>query len=103
MQQFKQPASRQRRLNPQTPDTSAVILPERQRTRPTMDLIHIIIYLVIIGVVLGLINRIPMADSIRSIINGIVVLFVVIWLLQVFGVLGPIGGYTIGSPLHRVR
>jgi hypothetical protein len=36
-------------------------------------------------------------SSIRSIINGIVVLFVVIWLLQVFGVIGPIGGLRLGS------
>ena len=68
-----------------------------------MDLIHIIIYLVIIGVVLGLINRIPMADSIRSIINGIVVLFVVIWLLQVFGIIGPLGGLRLGSPYVHSR
>jgi len=66
-----------------------------------MDLIHIVIYLVIIGVVLGLINRIPMEGSIRSIINGIVVLFVVIWLLQVFGIIGPIGGVRVGSAFHR--
>ena len=30
-----------------------------------MDLLHIIIYLVIVGVILGLINRIPMASSIN--------------------------------------
>ena len=52
-----------------------------------MDLLHIIIYLVIIGVVLGLINRIPMASAIQQIINIIVVLFVVVWLLQVFGIM----------------
>jgi hypothetical protein len=68
-----------------------------------MDLIHIIIYLVIIGVILGLINRIPMADSIRSLINIIVVLFVVIWLLQVFGIIGPIGGVRLGSGYIHTR
>ena len=52
-----------------------------------MDLLHIITYLVIIGVVLGLINRIPMASAIKQIINIIVVLFVVVWLLQVFGIM----------------
>jgi len=56
-----------------------------------MDLLHIIIVLIVVGVILGLINRfIPMASSIKSILNGVVVICVVLWLLQVFGILGSI-------------
>jgi hypothetical protein len=61
-----------------------------------MDLIHVVIYLVVVGVILGLINRyIPMAGSIKSLLNGVVVICVVIWLLQVFGVINSIGGIKI--------
>ena len=53
-----------------------------------MPLIQVVIVLVVIGVILGLINRyIPMAGSIKSILNGVVVIAVVLWLLQVFGLL----------------
>ena len=57
------------------------------------DLIHIVIVLVVVGVLLGLINRyIPMAGAIKSILNGVVIIAVVIWLLQVFGIIGSRGG-----------
>ena len=58
-----------------------------------MDLIHVVLVLIVVGVLLGLINNyVPMAGSIKSILNGVVVICVVIWLLQVFGVIGAIGG-----------
>ncbi len=58
----------------------------------TMDLVHVVLVLVVVGVLLGLINRyIPMAGSIKSILNGVVIIAVVIWLLQVFGLLGSLG------------
>jgi hypothetical protein len=61
-----------------------------------MDLIHIIIVLIVVGVILGLINRfIPMASSIKSILNGVVVICVVLWLLQVFGVIGSLNSIKI--------
>lgn len=51
-----------------------------------MPLIQVIIYLIVIGVLLWLINRyIPMASSIKSILNAVVVIFVIVWLLKVFG------------------
>ena len=56
-------------------------------------LLAVIIRLLIVGVLLGLINRyIPMASSIKSLLNGVVVIYMVIWLLQVFHILGPLGG-----------
>jgi len=53
-------------------------------------LIHIIVYLVIIGLVLYLIDIIPMDGAIKRIIRVIVIIAVVIWLLQSFGFIGPI-------------
>lgn len=56
-----------------------------------MDLIHVVIVLVVVGVLLGLINRyIPMAGSIKSLLNGVVVICVVLWLLQAFGIIGSL-------------
>ncbi|MHB8144484.1 MAG: Thivi_2564 family membrane protein, partial [Vulcanimicrobiaceae bacterium] len=51
-----------------------------------MALIQVVIVLVVVGVLLWLINSfIPMAGSIKSLLNAVVVIFVVIWLLRVFG------------------
>jgi hypothetical protein len=59
-------------------------------------LVAVVIRLLIVGILLGLINRyIPMASSIKSLLNGVVVIYMVIWLLQVFGILGPIGGVVL--------
>lgn len=58
-----------------------------------MSLISVVVTLVIVGVVLWLINTyIPMAGSIKSILNVVVIIVVTIWLLQAFGVLGRING-----------
>jgi hypothetical protein len=58
----------------------------------TNQIVHIVIVLIVIGILLGQINRyIPMAASIKSIINGVVVICVVIWLLNIFGVLASLG------------
>lgn len=57
-----------------------------------MPIITVILILIIIGVLLGIINRyIPMASSIKSILNAVVVIGVIIWLLTVFGVIGGFG------------
>ena len=51
-----------------------------------MPLINLIVVLVIVGVALWLINRfIPMASSIKTILNVVVVVAVCIWLLQAVG------------------
>jgi hypothetical protein len=61
-----------------------------------MDLLHIIIVLLVVGVILGLINRfIPMAGSIKSILNGVVIIAVVLWLLQVFGLIGSLNSIKV--------
>ena len=57
-----------------------------------MSLITVVLTLIVIGVLLWLINTyIPMAASIKSILNFVVVVAVVIWLLYGFGVLGHSG------------
>lgn len=59
-----------------------------------MPLIHVILILITVGIILWLINRfIPMAKSIKSILNAVVVIAVVLWLLKVFGMLSYL--YTI--------
>ena len=59
-------------------------------------LLAVVIRLLIVGILLGLINRyIPMASNIKSLLNGVVIIYMVIWLLQVFHILGPLGGITL--------
>ena len=56
-----------------------------------MPLISLLVVLIIIGVVLYLVNSIvPMDANIKTIINVLVLLVVVLWLLQAFGLLGPL-------------
>jgi hypothetical protein len=56
-----------------------------------MSLIGLLMTLVVVGVLLWLLNNyVPMDGKIKSIINGVVVIVVVIWLLQSFGVLGSL-------------
>jgi hypothetical protein len=52
-----------------------------------MPLMQIVITLVIVGFLLWLVNRfIPMQSNISSILNGVVVIVVILWLLNVFGI-----------------
>ena len=56
-----------------------------------MPLVNIVIALVVVGVALWLINNfIPMARSIKSILNVVGVIAVVIWVLQAAGMWGRI-------------
>jgi hypothetical protein len=56
-----------------------------------MSLIGLILTLVVVGVLLWLLNNyVPMDSKIKSILNAVVVIVVVVWLLQVFGVLGSL-------------
>ncbi len=61
-----------------------------------MTLLNLILMLVLIGVGLYLINRyIPMASSIKSILNIVVVIVVIVWLLQAFGLWGDINTFRV--------
>jgi hypothetical protein len=61
-----------------------------------MPLINIIITLIVAGVALWAINKyIPMANPIKKIINIVVVLVLVLWLLQVFGIIGSVNSIRV--------
>jgi len=60
-----------------------------------MDIVSIAITIIIVGVLLWAANNyIPMEEKIKQLLNIVVVVFLVIWLLQTFGILGSI---------HRVQ
>jgi len=53
-----------------------------------MSLINLIVVLMVVGVLLWLINTyLPMDGKIKSILNAVVVIAVVLWLLRVLGLL----------------
>jgi hypothetical protein len=52
--------------------------------------------LIVVGVILWLINTyVPMDGKIKSILNVVVLIVVVLWLLQSFGILDDIKGIRI--------
>ena len=63
-----------------------------------MPLINVVVTLIIVGVALWMINRyIPMASSIKTILNVVVVVFVGVWVLQAAGLWGSVSSYRIGQ------
>jgi hypothetical protein len=55
-------------------------------------LVHIVIVLILIGLLLWLVNNyIPMDGKIKQILNIVVVIAVVLWLLEAFGILSGLG------------
>ena len=61
-----------------------------------MPLINIVIALIVVGVALYLINRyIPMASSIKTILNVVVVVVVCVWVLQAVGLWGDLTNYRL--------
>ena len=57
-----------------------------------MPLINVIVTLVVVGLILWLINTyIPMQGTIKSILNLVVVIAVILWLLYGFGILNHSG------------
>lgn len=63
-----------------------------------MPLISLVITLIVVGILLWCVNTyIPMDEKIKNILNIVVLIAVVLWLLNVFGVLSGVGNITIGS------
>jgi len=61
-----------------------------------MPLINLVIALIVVGVALYLVNRfIPMAASIKTILNVVVVVAVCVWLLQAGGLWGKVSSYRL--------
>lgn len=62
-----------------------------------MPLMTLVIVLIVVGVLLWLVNTyIPMDSKIKSILNAVVVICVIVWLLQVFGLIGSINAIHVG-------
>lgn len=63
-----------------------------------MPLLQIVMVLIVVGVLLWLVNRfIPMAGSIKSILNAVVVICVVLWLLNIFGLFHSLSRIRVGT------
>jgi predicted membrane protein len=61
-----------------------------------MPLMNLVVALIIVGVGLYLINRyIPMASSIKTILNVVIVIGVCVWVLQAVGLLGNLSTYRL--------
>jgi hypothetical protein len=61
-----------------------------------VTLLNIVVVLVVVGLILWLINTyIPMAGAIKTLLNVVVFVVVLIWILQAFGLIGPINGVRI--------
>ncbi len=62
-----------------------------------MPLMQLVITLVVVGLLLWLVNRfIPMQSSIKSILNGVVVICVVVWIVNLFGGFGLLHNIHVG-------
>ena len=63
-----------------------------------MDLVQLVVVLIVVGVLLGLVNNyIPMDRKIKDILNIVVVVALVLWLLNVFGLFTSLRGIRIGK------
>ena len=63
-----------------------------------MPLLQVVIILIVVGVLLWLVNNyIPMQATIKKILNAVVVIVVVVWLLNVFGLLDSLLNIHIGK------
>ena len=61
-----------------------------------MPILTIIIVIVLVGLALWFVDTyIPMNAAVKRILQGVVVLVLIIWLLQVFGVLGSLNNVRI--------
>ena len=63
-----------------------------------MPLLQVVVVLIVVGMLLWLVNRfIPMEATIKSILNGVVVIAVVLWLLNIFGLFHSLSRIHIGA------
>ncbi|MBN1566401.1 MAG: hypothetical protein JXA73_01030 [Acidobacteria bacterium] len=61
-----------------------------------MPLINLVVVLIVVGVLLWLVNHyIPMASSIKKILNIVVVVAVVLWLLSAFGIFSSLSNLRV--------
>ncbi|MGD0546257.1 MAG: Thivi_2564 family membrane protein [Terracidiphilus sp.] len=68
-----------------------------------MPLVTVVIALAVIGLLLYLVNRyIPMQGQIKSILNGVVVIAVVLWLMRIAGLFDNLSQFRIGHDMPLV-
>jgi len=66
-----------------------------------MSLLNLVVVLIVVGVLLWAVNNyIPMDSKIKQILNIVVVIAVVLWLLDAFGVLRGARDIHVGSATH---
>jgi hypothetical protein len=59
-----------------------------------MPLLNVVLALIVVGVALWLVNNyIPMASSIKTILNVVVVVAVAVWVLKAVGLWGSVTSY----------
>jgi len=62
-----------------------------------MPLLNLVVALIVVGVALWLVNRfIPMASSIKTILNVVVVVAVGVFVLKAVGLWGDVSNFRIG-------
>lgn len=63
-----------------------------------MPLLEVVIVLIVVGVILWLINKyIPMQGTVKQILNAVVIIALVLWLLQAFGVFDSFSNIRVGD------
>jgi hypothetical protein len=62
-----------------------------------MPILTILLVIVLVGVLLWAVNSfIPMDSKVRSILNVVVVILLILWLLQAFGLFHGLSGVRVG-------
>jgi hypothetical protein len=62
-----------------------------------MSLVTVVITLGVVGLLLWLVNRfIPMQGQIKSILNGVVVIAVALWVMRIFGLFEYLSQFRVG-------
>jgi hypothetical protein len=70
----------------------------REKGAKIMPLLQVLMVLIVVGVLLWLVNNfIPMAGSIKSILNAVVVIVTVLWLLNIFGLFHSLSRMRVGT------
>ncbi|MGI8705171.1 MAG: Thivi_2564 family membrane protein [Sphingomicrobium sp.] len=63
-----------------------------------MSILTILLVILVVGVLLWLINAyIPMQSTIKSILNAVVVILLVVWLLDAFGLIDVLRNTQVGT------
>jgi hypothetical protein len=67
-----------------------------------MSLLTIALVIIVVGVLLWAAEKyIPMNDTVKRILIGVVVIVLILWILDAFGLLDAVRGAHIGTGRHR--